>query len=68
MSGFPFFNLYRLMVIARGRKLLDDAKENGGGNALAEMAMATFRFLFKFNLPDSPFGWQVVAVGRKVGS
>ena len=33
--------------------------------ALAGMAMAMFRFLFKFNLPDSPFGWQVVAVGRK---
>lgn len=68
MSGFPFFNLYRLTVIARGRKLLDDARENGGGNALADIAMATFRFLFKFNLADSPFGWQVVAIGRKTGS
>ena len=68
MSGFPFFNLYRLTVIARGRKLVDDARENGRGNALADIAMATFRFLFKFNLADSPFGWQVVAIGRKTGS
>lgn len=67
MSGFPFFNLYRLTVIARGRKLVDDAREEGGGSVLADIAMATFRFLFKFNLANSPFGWQVVAVGHKTG-
>ncbi len=67
MSGFPFFNLYRLTVIARGEKLADDVRagQASGGSKLASMAMSLFRGLFRFNLLDSPFGWQVVAVARK---
>ena len=67
LSGFPFFNLYRLTVIARGEKLADDVRagQTGSGSKLASMVMAVFRGLFRFNLLDSPFGWQVVAVARK---
>ena len=67
MAGFPFFNLYRLTVIARGEKLAADVNAGGGGFAarLAGFVMAAFRFFFRGNLLDSAFGWQVVAVARK---
>jgi len=69
LSGFPFFNLYRLVVIARGEKLATDvaAGHAGASGGLARAVMAVFRGLFRFNLMNSPFGWQVVAVARKTG-
>jgi SAM-dependent methyltransferase len=58
-AGFPFFNLYRLTVIARGRGVTRDVH---GSNPTATAAMSLFDRLFRFNLPRSPFGWQIVAV------
>jgi len=68
LAGFPFFNLYRALVIARGRKLEADVAEGntGASSRAAALAMAIFRGLFHFNLLNSPFGWQVVAVARKI--
>lgn len=67
LSGFPFFNLYRWVVIARGEKLAADVNtgQKGFSTWLAGAVMAVFRGLFRLNLIDSPFGWQVVAVARK---
>lgn len=65
-AGFPFFNLYRGVVIARGAKLAGDVE--GPTSTAASMVMAVFRFLFHFNLTDSPFGWQMAAVARKTGA
>jgi len=67
MAGFPFFNAYRLTVIARGERLAADVEqgEGRGPGRVASWAMAIFRFLFRFNLRDSRFGWQVIAIGRK---
>lgn len=69
LNGFPFFNLYRCVVIARGEKLAADANAGSGGFSawLAGAVMTVFRGLFRLNLMDSPFGWQVVAVARKTG-
>ena len=48
--------------------LVDVNAGHGGFTAwLARAVMAVFRGLFHFNLMGSPFGWQVVAVGRKTG-
>jgi hypothetical protein len=58
-AGFPFFNLYRLAVIARGRHLTRDI---GRGSATASTAMSTFGHLFRLNVDRSPFGWQIVAL------
>ena len=63
-SGFPFFNLYRGVVISRGERLASEVEE-GSGSFLADLAMAAFGVLFNFNLTDSPFGWQMVAVASK---
>jgi SAM-dependent methyltransferase len=67
LAGFPFFNLYRLAVISRGEKLVAEvgAGGEGGGSRLAEVVMGMFRGLFRFNLSNTPLGWQVVAVARK---
>jgi SAM-dependent methyltransferase len=69
LSGFPFFNLYRGLVIARGERLVTDVGpgKDGLSTRLANAMMAVFRGLFRFNLMDCPLGWQVVAVARKEG-
>ena len=70
LAGFPFFNLYRLLVKARGRRLAQDVetKSTGASAGLASFVMKVFRVLFHANLLDSPFGWQVVATARKASS
>lgn len=68
LAGFPFFNLYRLLVKARGRRLAQDVKSTGASSGFASLVMKVFRVLFHANLLDSPFGWQVVATARKASS
>lgn len=70
LAGFPFFNLYRLLVIARGRRVAEDveATATSASSSLARFVMKVFGVLFHANLLDSPFGWQVVATARKVSS
>lgn len=68
LSGFPFFNLYRLLVIARGKRLAQDVESGAASSAPARLAMKLFRILFHANLLDSPFGWQVIATARKTSA
>ena len=70
LSGFPFFNLYRLLVIARGKRLAQDVelKSGAASSGPARFAMKLFRLLFHANLLDSPFGWQVIATARKISA
>lgn len=66
-AGFPFFNLYRLTVILRGSSLIDDVSAQSQGKAgstLASVVMRVFRWLFRFNLTSSPWGWQMVGIAR----
>jgi SAM-dependent methyltransferase len=62
-AGFPFFNLYRVLVFLRGKRLVDDA--TGEPSILFKLASAIFRALFKLNLSRSSFGWQTFAVAHK---
>jgi SAM-dependent methyltransferase len=59
-AGFPFFNLYRRVVIARGSKLIGDVAQEP--SLAARMAMGAFDGLFRWNLGTR--GWQTVAVAR----
>lgn len=65
-AGFPFFNLYKSLVIARGDRLVEDA-ESGQQGAPASRAiqagMLAFRPLFRLNASRSRWGWQMVGVG-----
>jgi len=67
-AGFPFFNLYRTMVIVRGDKLVTDAAADTRGTPREKVmraAMATFRPLLSSSLPRSALGWQTVGVARE---
>ena len=67
-AGFPFFNLYRGLVILRGESLVADARphsERSAAGLLVRAGMAAFRPLFVLNLPRSSFGWQTVGVARE---
>lgn len=68
-AGFPFFNAYRLAVVARGERLIADAAP-GTGRALplsARAAMLAFSALFRFNRPHGRWGWQLLAIAREPG-
>jgi SAM-dependent methyltransferase len=60
-AGFPFFNLYRRVVIARGSKLIRDVASKP--SIAARIAMRGFDQLFRWNLTTC--GWQTVAVAIK---
>ena len=64
--GFPFFNLYRCVVIARGRKLITDVSSGPADTAslTARATMAVFRRLIRPNLNSSRRGWQMVGKAR----
>jgi trans-aconitate methyltransferase len=67
-AGFPWFNVYRALVILAGERLVTEADEQAGGGAAGAIlaaAMRAFRGLFATNLPRSPLGWQMVAVARE---
>ena len=61
--GFPFFNLYRLLVITRGRRLVTDIGEQDGSvPGKAMLAMHILNPLFHLSEFRLPVGWQLVAV------
>jgi trans-aconitate methyltransferase len=63
-AGFPFFNLYRLTVIARGPGLVAEAAQSRMSPA-ARLVLGAFGQLFKLNLDRSPLGWQVFSIARR---
>jgi len=65
-AGFPTFNLYRALVIARGEALVADVESGGEQqpSLASRVAMAAFRPLFALALPNTPWGTQIVAVAR----
>jgi 2-polyprenyl-3-methyl-5-hydroxy-6-metoxy-1,4-benzoquinol methylase len=66
-AGFPFFNLYRGVVIIRGGRMVRDV--GGDGSALpsppARAAMAAFRVLLSIPVPTNRLGWQLVGVATE---
>jgi SAM-dependent methyltransferase len=61
-AGFPFFNLYRLMVILRGKRLVTDAEDKP--SVLLKIVSRIFDWLFVLNLSRSALGWQTIGVAR----
>lgn len=66
LAGFPFFNLYRMIVVLRGKRLVDDVAIDSEPAAgwLARIVMKIFDILFAFNMRNTPFGWQIVIIAR----
>jgi SAM-dependent methyltransferase len=67
-AGFPFFNLYRLTVVARGKKLITDATSSSELPFAARAAIRAFSQLFRLNRAEGSRGWQLVAVAREPGA
>jgi 2-polyprenyl-3-methyl-5-hydroxy-6-metoxy-1,4-benzoquinol methylase len=65
-AGFPFFNLYRLAVVARGGGLVEEAARGEEHVAPAtRFAIHAFSWLFRMNTSRTHLGWQLVAVGEE---
>jgi SAM-dependent methyltransferase len=67
-AGFPFFNLYRLTVVARGRKLITDLDSERPLPTSARAAMRVFSKLFGLNVHEGLRGWQLVATAVEPGA
>lgn len=67
-AGFPFFNVYRGLVIARGERLITDATvgaDRASARLLASLAAGGFGLLFRLNRTDARFGWQTACIARQ---
>lgn len=65
-AGFPFFNIYRRVVIARGDALGDELVARDGAPTIpARVAMLAFRPLLALSLPTSPWGTQIIGVAKE---
>jgi SAM-dependent methyltransferase len=65
-AGFPFFNLYRLAVVARGDALARDLEQESGLPWTARAAMAAFDGLLRLSRTAGGRGWQIAACARAV--
>jgi SAM-dependent methyltransferase len=63
-AGFPFFNLYRRTVIARGDRLVADVDAAQGVSFPARAAMAVFERLLSASPLHGRRGWQLYGVAR----
>ena len=66
-AGFPFFDLYRLEVIARGRRLVAHVEQSKSelGKFTSDTALRFFDCVLRYNLDSSRFGWLLVAVAGR---
>jgi SAM-dependent methyltransferase len=64
-AGFPFFNLYRLAVIAAGRRLIASPRASGAPPSRAtRMGASMFGPLMRRNTGGRRLGFQTIAVAR----
>jgi SAM-dependent methyltransferase len=65
-AGFPFFNVYKLAVIARGKRLIADVEHRSPGESMRAESLikSFFGFGFRLSLDNAPFGWQMAAVAK----
>jgi len=61
-AGFPFFNLYKAVVVARGERLVHDIDQCRPASRASLVAMAAFDQLFRLNVDGTGLGWQTFGV------
>jgi hypothetical protein len=66
-AGFPFFNVYRRVVIARGEQLVDDVDE-GHISPVVRAGMAVFDGLLGLSPTRGRRGWQLYATAVAPGA
>ena len=61
--GFPFFNLFRLLITLRGKRLIEDVSVPAEKSPLhVRIGNAIFAVLFRLNMGFG--GWQLIAIAR----
>ena len=71
--GFPFFNLYRHLVVAQGDQAVKQLEDNNAKLSFpARVALKGFDILFRLNLPvrsglGQRYGYQMMAIARLPG-
>ena len=64
--GFPFFDMYRLVVLLRGRKLVSAVVDSSlDQSKVARFVMFGFSLLLRVNPNFIPFGLQLIATADK---
>lgn len=65
--GFPFFNLYRIGLLIRGKRILNSIQKMSQSNpgVLSKLLLNIFSWLFRLNFKKGNLGWQLIAVCRK---
>lgn len=66
-AGFPFFNIYKLAVVARGKRLIADVENKTAESpetAAEKFMKSFFGFGFRNSFDNAPLGWQIAAVAH----
>lgn len=65
--GFPFFNLYRIGLLIRGKRILNSIQKMSQSNpgVISKLLLNIFSWLFRLNFKKGNLGWQLIAVCRK---
>lgn len=65
--GFPFFNLYKTIIILRGKALIRDVSTQSTQQVSlsAKMAMGAFSLVLKRRFNGTLWGWQMIAQARR---
>ena len=65
-AGFPIFNLYKLMTILAGKRLIQSASSTEGvaESKLIRIISKVFNSLFRYSFSNSLFGWQLIALAE----
>jgi SAM-dependent methyltransferase len=63
-AGFPFFNIYQMLIKWRGARLVNDA--TGRGSFAVRFGSVIFDALFRLNLMR--WGWQTIGIASYRGS
>lgn len=64
-TGFPFFNLYKLVVLVGGRSVAREAGSGSPPSWLARAAMGVFEKVLTPRWCSRRRGWQIVGVARR---
>ena len=61
-AGFPFYNVYRLLMLLKAGSLYKNSdKKDISQSKLVKIGMKIFTFLFNFNFLNNRFGWSILA-------
>ena len=64
-TGFPFFDLYKLVVLLQGKAVIDDVASTSPPSRLAALVMGGFGKVLRIRTTSRRLGWQLRAVARR---